>query len=216
MERHTMELIEGFRKLDTSCISDAMDRLAIKGCLSGIHPITPGQRICGPAYTVHFVPCGEKKGPVGGYIDDVDEGNVIVIDNAGRLDCSVWGDIMAFAAKQKKIEATLIDGACRDVAALKESGYPVFAKGCCMATGNSRVEVDALCVPVSVSNVQIRPGDFIIADDTGAIAVPFNHAEEVLQVAEEISNNEKEIMKLLKSGRSLKKAMQLYGLQKRA
>lgn len=210
MDKHTMEIIKRFRFLDTSCISDALDRLGIKGWLQDVHPIIPNQKICGPAYTVHFVSSAEQKNPSADYIDDVEEGSIIVIDNGGRLDCSVWGDIMALAASQKKIEGTLINGACRDFSALQEAGYPVFAKGLCIATGSNRVKADAYCVPVSISNITIEPGDLIIADDTGAIVVPLNHAKEVLQAAEDINNKENEIVKLLKTGKSLKKAIQLY------
>lgn len=210
MDRHTIELIERFRLLDTSCISDALDSLGIKGCLQDLHPILPSKKICGPAYTVHYISCEDKKLPSADYIDDVEEGSIIVIDNSGRLDCSVWGDIMTLAASQKKIGGTLINGACRDLSTLKKLDYPVFAKGHSTATGRSRVKVDSLCVPVSVTDVLIRPGDLIIADDTGAIVVPLNHAKEVLQAAEDINNKENEIVKLLKTGKSLKKAIQLY------
>lgn len=212
MDKNTIEQIKRFRHLDTSCISDALDRLEIKGWLQDVHPIIPNKKICGPAYTVHFSPCSEQKLPTGGYIDDVEEGYVIVIDNAGHLDCGVWGDIMALAAKQKKLEGTLINGACRDLPALRESGYPVFAKGQSIVGGSNRAEVDALCISVSFSDIQIRPGDLIIADDTGAVVVPLSRAEEVLQKAEAINNREKEIINLLKRGKSLKKAVQLCEL----
>ena len=109
------EIISRFKKLDTTCVSDALDRLGITGGLLGIKPVIPGKTICGEAFTVHYVPCGLVKGTVGDFLDDVEPGQVIVIDNAGRLNCTVWGDILTLVAKLKGIGGTVIDGVCRDV-----------------------------------------------------------------------------------------------------
>ena len=71
-----------------------MDRLGLSGQALGIKPVDRNFMLCGPAFTVHNIPCDIAGGSVGDYIDDVPEGNVVVIDNAGRLDCTVWGDIL--------------------------------------------------------------------------------------------------------------------------
>jgi len=63
------------------------------------------------------------------FIDDVAEGDVVVIDNDGRTDCTVWGDIMTQYAGSQRIAATVIDGVCRDVSKALDDGYPLFTKG---------------------------------------------------------------------------------------
>jgi regulator of RNase E activity RraA len=78
------EMIEKFKTLDTCCISDAADRLGIACGLYRIKPVVNGKKICGQAFTVHYVPCGEVKGTVGDFFDDVEPGQVVVLDNAGR------------------------------------------------------------------------------------------------------------------------------------
>ena len=211
MEKSVMERLERYKKLDTTCVSDAMDKLGIPGGLLGIKSVHPGKRICGTAYTVHYVPCGQEKGTVGDFLDEVEPGQVVVIDNAGRDYCTVWGDIMSVTAKMKNIEGTLIDGVCRDLPALLESGYAVFSKGYYMVTGKDRVEVDAVQVPVSVSGIQIRPGDIIIGDDTGAVAVPYSCAAKVADVAETIDATERRIVELVKQGIPLKEARKQTG-----
>ena len=211
MNDEVKAMIERFKKLDTTCVSDAMDKLGIPGGLLGIKSVHPGKRICGTAYTVHYVPCGQIKGTVGDFLDDVEPGQVIVIDNGGREYCTVWGDIMSFTAKMKNIEGTLIDGVCRDLPALLESGYAVFSKGHYMVTGKDRVEVDAVQVPVAVSGIKICPGDIIIGDDTGAVAVPYERAAEVAKVAEMIDETEKKIIELVKQGMPLKEARKQTG-----
>ena len=214
MEQQVKAMIERFRKLDTTCVSDAMDKLGIPGGLLGIKSVHPGKRICGTAFTVHYVPCGQIKGTVGDFLDDVEPGQVVVIDNAGRDYCTVWGDIMSITAKQMGVEGTLIDGVCRDLPALLESGYAVFSKGYYMVTGKDRVEVDHIQVPVAVSGVQICPGDIIIGDDTGAVAVPYDRATEIAEVAEKIDATERMIIELVRQGVPLKEARKRTGYHK--
>ena len=118
-------LIEELKKMDTASISDAMDKLGVPCGLLGIQAVIPGHKICGEAFTVHYVPCSMVKGTVGDFLDDVQPGQVVVIDNAGRDYCTVWGDIMTYTAKTKGVEGTLIDGVCRDVHGIKELGYGI-------------------------------------------------------------------------------------------
>jgi regulator of RNase E activity RraA len=205
------EIISRFKKLDTTCVSDALDRLGITGGLLGIKAVIPGKTICGEAFTVHYVPCGLVKGTVGDFLDDVEPGQVIVIDNAGRLNCTVWGDIMAVYAKSRGIEGTIIDGVCRDIPAVKRSEYPIFAKSWYMVTGKDRVEVDAINVPVAVSDVQVKPGDIMLGDDTGVVVIPRDRAEEVIKLAESIDETEQRILKAIASGMTLKEARAQMG-----
>ena len=150
-------IVEAFRKLDTTCVSDALDKLQITGALHGIKPLAFDRPICGRAFTVHYIPCGMVKGTVGDFLDDVEPGQVIVIDNGGRDYCTVWGDIMAITAKRIGVEGTVIDGVCRDITAIRKIGYPIYSKGYYMRTGKDRVEVDDVGVPVSVSGVKVNP-----------------------------------------------------------
>lgn len=205
--RDTMDrIIERFRKLDTTCVSDAMDKLGIECGVYGVKPIRFGQRICGRAFTVHYAPCGSTGGTVGDFLDDVQPGQVIVIDNAGRSTCTVWGDIMAKTARQMGIAGTVIDGVCRDIPAVLECGYPIFSKGYYMRTGKDRVYVDAVNVPVALSDIQVCPGDIVLGDDTGVVVVPQAVAEKVAEIAENIDAKEQEILALVAQGYSLKEA----------
>lgn len=200
------EIIEAFSKLDTPSISDAMDKLKIRGALLSIKPVVPDTYICGQAFTVHYVPCGEVKGTVGDFIDDIEPGEVAVIDNGGRMDCTVWGDIMSFYAQKHGIAGTVIDGVCRDINVIRQLQYPIFTKGTYMVTGKDRVFVDRINEPVSIAGVQVNPGDLICADNSGVIVVPRTRAQEVLKVAHEIEAVEQEIMKKIEAGLPLAEA----------
>lgn len=205
------ELLNRLKKLDTTCVSDSLDKLGVECCLYDIKPIQKGQKICGRAYTVHYMPCGAVKGTVGDFLDDVQPGQVVVIDNAGRTDCTVWGDIMAKTAKAVGIEGTVIDGVCRDIPAVLECGYPIFSKGYYMRTGKDRVYVDAVNVPVQVSGVEVCPGDVIMGDDTGVLVIPYGMLEKVLPIAEEIDQKEQQILKLVAEGHPLREARAITG-----
>ena len=205
------ELIAKLKKMDTASISDAMDKLGIPCGLLGIQAVIPGHKICGEAFTVHYVPCGMEKGTVGDFIDDVQPGQVVVIDNAGRNYCTVWGDIMTFTAKTKGIEGTLIDGVCRDVNGIKELDYAIYTKGKYMVTGKERVQVDQVNIPVAISGVQVRPGDIILGDDSGALVVPKERAAEILEIAKTIEETEQKIIAEVKNGSTLKAAREKLG-----
>ena len=205
------ELIEEYRKLDTPSVSDAMDKCRIYGGLLNIKPVVPDTCLCGQAFTVHYLPCGQVKGTVGDFIDDILPGEVAVLDNNGRMDCTVWGDIMSIYADKKGIAGTVIDGVCRDINVIRELKYPIFSKGTYMVTGKYRVFVDKTGEPVTVAGVQVNPGDLIVGDNTGVVVVPFERAEEVLRVAKEIERVEKQIVEKVRSGMPLKQARQETG-----
>ncbi|MDR2819667.1 MAG: RraA family protein [Desulfovibrio sp.] len=205
-------VIERYKKLDTTSVSDAVDKAGLPPCgLLHIRSTIPGAVLCGQAFTVHYVPCGMIAGTVGDFLDEVEPGQVVVIDNAGRDYCTVWGDIMSLTAQLKHISGTVIDGVCRDIPSIRRIGYPVFSKGCYMVTGKDRVYVDAVETPVSVSGVQVKPGDIIMADDSGAICVPLEKAPDVLELAENIANIESAIEELVRAGIHLKEARKRTG-----
>lgn len=213
MQADTLDskLIDAYRKLDSSSISDAMDRLGLPAGLYGIKPVTPGVVMCGQAFTVRYVPCGEAKGTVGDFLDDVPPGGVCVLDNGGRDHCTVWGDIMALAASLRGVAGTLIYGVCRDVKDIRRVEYPLFSLGHYMVTGKDRVEVAEINGPVTVAGLKVRPGDLVFGDDSGALIVPWEHAEKVFTIASEIEEKEETIRQALRRGVSLREARAQMG-----
>jgi regulator of RNase E activity RraA len=205
------KLIDAFSEFSTSTISDACDKLGIAaGCL-GISAVSKCRRMVGTAYTVRYVPVGETKGTVGDYIDEVRPGDVVVLDNQGRTDCTVWGDILTVYSRTKDIAGTLIEGVCRDLDGIDEHDYPLFARGVFMMTGKDRVMVDGTQVTVSVGNRQVRPDDMIVGDASGVVVVPKERAEEVLEIARAIEAAENAIMEAVRGGASIAQARRAHG-----
>lgn len=205
------EIVHGFEDLAAASVSDALDRLGIHGMAQGIGPLAVGHHVVGRAFTLKYRPCGLVKGTVGDYIDDVPPGGVVVLDNAGRLDCTVWGDILTTTAKQRGVAGTVIHGVCRDVAGSLEVGYPIFSRGRFMRTGKDRVEVDSVDVTVSLGDVPVRPGDIVMGTDDGVLVVPTEKEREVLEIATGIAEAEARIVADVKAGKRLVDARKSHG-----
>lgn len=198
-------------KLDTATMSDALDRLDIAGQCRRIQPRHRRFRLAGRAYTILYGPAGSPPGTVGDYIDDVAAGSIVVLDNGGREDATVWGDILTEIAHRRGIAGTVIDGICRDVALSIELGYPIFSRGHWMRTGKDRVQVEAVGVPVNIGEARVAPGDLLRGDADGVVAIPREHEERVLAAAEEIARAENAIRQAVRDGASLREARKRFG-----
>jgi regulator of RNase E activity RraA len=200
-----------FAGLPTAALSDAMDRLALPAACQGVKPLAPGQRLLGRAFTVRYVATGRPPGTVGDFVDDVPPGDVVVIDNGGREDCTVWGDILTAVASSRGVAGTVIDGVCRDVHRARDIGYPVYSRGWFMRTGKDRVTVSDVGTPVSVAGIRVRAGDLLVGDDDGVVVIPVEYEQEVLGIAREIEEREGAILAAALAGSSLREARAAQG-----
>ena len=205
-----MASLESLAELSTTTVSDALDRLGIAGQCLGIKPLDHGFRLCGRAFTMRMVPVSVEGGTVGDYIDDVPPGSIIVIDNAGRADMTVWGDILTFVAAKRGIGGTVIDGMCRDVGRSLELRYPLFSRGWSMRTGKDRVQLDALNVTVSIGGARMSPGDLVLGDADGVVVVPKEKEDEVIAHAKAIDEAETRIREAVEKGMRLDEARRKY------
>jgi regulator of RNase E activity RraA len=202
--------MESLDKLSTTTVSDALDRLGIAGQCLGIKPLDHGFRLCGRAFTMRMLPVAAEGGTVGDYIDDVPPGSIVVIDNAGRADMTVWGDILTFVAAKRGIGGTVIDGMCRDVGRSLELRYPLFSRGWSMRTGKDRVQLDALNVTVSIGGARVSPGDLVLGDADGVVVVPKEKEDEVIAHAKAIDEAESRIREAVEGGMRLDEARKKY------
>lgn len=200
-------------RLCVAAISDALDRLDISGQVHGLRPVAGvGSRaLSGPAFTVRLVPRTGGAGTVGDFIDDVPAGHVVVLDNGGRTDVTVWGDLLTRTAIRRGLGGTVIHGACRDVDVIGPSGYPVFSRGWYMRTGKGRVRVAGVNEVVSLGSAAVRPGDTIVGGADGVLVVPAERADEVLAAAASIEEAEAVIRERIDSGARLDEARRAVG-----
>jgi 4-hydroxy-4-methyl-2-oxoglutarate aldolase len=203
--------IQRASKIDTTALSDALDRLGIPGQCLGIKPLDSRFRLTGRAFTLLYGPAGVPPGTVGDFIDDVPEGNVIVIDNGGRENATVWGDILTMVAHRRNIAGTVIDGACRDTNLSRETGYPIFSRSYSMRTGKDRVQLEATNGPVNIGDARVLPGDILRGDGDGVVVIPQAQEDRLLTIAEEIDATEEKIRQAVLEGLRLTDARKRYG-----
>ncbi|WP_326537053.1 RraA family protein [Pseudorhodoferax sp.] len=198
-------------QLDTATLSDALDKHGLNGQCYRIKPRSTDSRMTGRAWTLLYGPAGTPAGTVGDYIDDVAPGSVIVLDNGGRDNATVWGDILTEVAHAKGIAGTLIDGVNRDVALSLQLGYPIYSRDHWMRTGKDRVQVEATGVPVNIGDVRVCPGDLVRGDADGVVVIPKAQEEQVLATAEAIQKAEDAIRASVRAGMTLREARVQHG-----
>lgn len=209
---------EVFKRLSTTNISDALDALGLKGSTYGIRPMWHTMsKIFGPAVTLKMTAAGLTKGKhhLGvKAIDAAENGDVIVVDNGGRLDTSCWGGILANGAKMKGVSGVVIDGACRDLDDCIECGFPVYARGTVVATARGRVMEEATNVMIQFGGIQVRPGDVIFGDRSGVVIIPAERLADVVAKAEELYQKEESMVSEIKAGRPMIEVDEKYSYEK--
>ena len=168
-----------FKHLPTTAISDATG--GHTNLRNDIKPLADHFKIAGRAVTVRL-PDGEN-GAVLEAIRAASEGDILVIDAKGNTNRAVAGDFVISLAKGIGVQGFVVDGVIRDIAAIRELDFPVFALGTTVAAGNKNGggEVNG---PIAIGGVTVQPGDYIIGDIDGVIVVPQEDAERIVAAAE--------------------------------
>jgi len=198
-------IIERLIKLDTCAVSDALDSLNLKGATWGVRPQWQCPKIAGRAVTMKIKPAGLQQptqhlgtAP----IEAAQPGDVIVIDNGGKLEFSCWGGLLALSAKLKGISGVVIDGASRDIDEARELEFPVYARGVVPMTARNRVVQESYNQEIQFAGVQCHPGDLVLADGSGIIIVAKEKEQEIVIAAEAIYAKEQEMAAGIRQGYS--------------
>ena len=190
-------------KLSTPNLSDALDKVGLRGAVSGIRPMYACPRIVGRAVTIRIMAAGMLKSEyhLGVHaIDAASSGDIIIIDNHGDTENNCWGEILSMGAKMKGVYGVVVDGAARDIDMCEEFEFPVYARGTVPITARGRIMQESVNEVIRIGNVQVRPGDIVMADINGVVIIPVEKLDEVLEVAEQISHKEKAMVAELKKG----------------
>lgn len=188
--RISPEIIKAYAKLSSAIISDALDKIGVHGTLQGLKPQTGAAKMCGQAFTAKYSVAPESLGRFADFLDEIPQGAVVAIDNAGRLDASVWGDTLSLFASVNGFAGTVIDGVCRDIDGTRALNYPMFSRALYMRTGKGRIGVESTQKPIRLAEVDVHPGDLIFGDETGVVVVPLARVAEVLEIAQAIARRD--------------------------
>jgi 3-hexulose-6-phosphate synthase/6-phospho-3-hexuloisomerase len=197
-----------FLAVSTPNISDAMHR---GGAMRGMTPITPGQRIAGRAVTVRTYP-GDWAKPVQA-IEFAAEGDVIVCDACAQPP-AIWGELATESCLQRKLGGVVIDGAIRDVDAIRKLGFPSFATHWSPNAGEPR-GLGQINVPIVCAGQPVNPGDWIVGDDSGVVVVPAAKAVEIANRATDVCERENRLRKEIRAASSLAQVMELLRWEKK-
>lgn len=193
-------------EIGTCTVSDALDKLGINGVVTGIAPTWPCARVAGRAVTVKITAAGPEKARhhLGSEaIDAASPGDVIVVDNAGHTDVSCWGGILATGARARGVAGIVIDGACRDADEYEAIGLPVFTRGVVPCSARGRVMQESFNSTIRVGSIQVRPGDYVLADSNGIVFVPAERIGDVLREASALVAREQEMLDAIAEGASM-------------
>lgn len=192
-ERVSADLIKEYENIPTSHISDSMNRL--NGSTAQLTPYHKGRKLVGTAITVKTRPGDNLM--IHKAIHIAQPGDVIVVDGGGNMTQALFGEIMMYTCKSKKIAGIIIDGCIRDVDAFRKDDFPIYAKGV-THKGPYKTGPGEVNVTVSVAGLIVNPGDLIVGDDDGIVSVSIQDAARTLEKAKEkIATEEKKIQSIL-------------------
>ncbi len=204
-------LVDRLSQLDTCTVSDALDRCGLRGAVIGIRPVWPCPRIVGRVVTIRLKPAGldRPKQHLGATaINAAQAGDVLVVDNAGRVDVASWGGMLSLAAKTKRIQGVILDGACRDIDEIQEIGLPVYARGAVPVTARGRIMQESFNQEIQCGTVAVRHADWVIADGSGVVFSPGQKAENVIAEAESIAQQQQAMAHAIRAGRPVGEVME--------
>ena len=203
IERVSQDLVAAMGQYATPTIGEAYGG---KGALAHyIRPVRPGMKLCGPVVTVVTRP-GDNL-IVHQAIYEAQPGDVLLVATSSCLEGGFWGGIMTVAARQRGIAGLVTDGAVRDTDEIAKMGFPVFAQGVSLK-GTTKDYLGTINHPIFFGEVQVEPGDLIVADADGVVVVARQDVAEVLEKAKQREEKERKITAELQQGKT---TLELYG-----
>lgn len=205
------DIIARLEVLDACAVSDALDAVGSTGAVGGLQRRSTRKRIAGRVQTVRLhakAPEGGSKRHLGtAAIEASDEFTVIVVEQRTGIECAGWGGVLANAARAKGVRGVIMEGPARDVDEYEEIGFPVFSRSTTTRTARGRVFEESFGNPVKVGEVEVKAGDYVIADGSGVVFVAAELIEKVLEVAEKIVQKEKLMTRDVLAGKPVSEVM---------
>jgi regulator of RNase E activity RraA len=207
-------VIDILSKVTTATLTTVLLKKGLRNVwLRGTKPIRAGQaRLVGRAFTLRFVPAREDlatpeswSNPIStrAAIEAMPAGCIAVVDSMGVQDAGIFGDILCARMAKRNIAALVTDGVVRDIAGVLSTGLPLWCNGAASPPSVAGLTFVNWQEPIGCGGVAVFPGDVIVVDDDGAVLIPANLLQDVLQLAQEQEQLENWIMSEVEKGAAL-------------
>jgi regulator of RNase E activity RraA len=200
---------ERFRNVATGHICDALVHIGILTPVltPRLRPLTSAIKMAGPAVTLKLAMSRTRDDSrrLNELLEDsVKPGDVVVIDAQGMLTAAVFGDRAAFTAQRSGAVGAILNAGSRDIDGLEDLDFPVRAIGAALPASEGIFQGVELDGDVIIEGVLVRPGDWLVADESGTCVVPAEHLERVLELAEEREEIDEDSFEKLRAGKSMR------------
>ena len=199
------ELCDRYERVTTPMVNDVLREMGLlyQTFPNNIMPLREEMKVAGIAFTIKGAKNLSLENEMverARMLEAIHENSVVVWDTSGDDESAQWGEIMTMASVRQGCRGAIVDGGVRDTNKVLEQNFPVFCKYRSSNGMLGRFRLIGYQQPVVMGNVHVYPGDVVLADMDGAIAIPREMAYEVLLRAEQIRDNENEIKKMVKGG----------------
>ncbi len=202
-----MDFIKELSQFSTATLHEALGQIG--NLPFEIKPLHKGMKICGPAYTVKakaFMNINFHRAYA-----YAKQGDIIVADCSGGYEAGYWGDLLTTGAMKQGVAGLVIDACVRDADEIEALGFPIFCRGLCIK-GTGKDPEGSLNEPITIGEVKINPGDFIVGDRDGVVVIPKDRIEEAIEKAKAREEKEERTRAELNKGLT---SLQVYGWDKK-
>lgn len=206
------------RRLDACAVSDALDKLQLSGAVGGLRQLATDRRIAGRVTTVKLATAAQAQAAAAqsntppqhlcaAAIEASGPDSVIVVEQRTGIEAGSWGGLLTLGAKLRHVAGVISEGLVRDIDEARQYDFAVFARGMTTRTARGRVAELATHVAITVGDVTVEDGDYVVADNSGVVFIAAARIDDVLDIAEQIVAKEAAMAKALLGGQAITRVM---------
>lgn len=206
--------VRRLRRLDACAVSDALDKLQVSGAVGGLRQLASERRIAGRVTTVKLATPAEVHAGAGqqpaiarhlcaAAIESSGPESVIVVEQRTGIEAGSWGGLLTLGAKLRQVAGVIAEGLVRDIDEARQYDFAVFARGLTTRTARGRIVESGTHVDITVGEITVSDGDYVVADNSGVVFIAAARIDEVLDVAEHIVAREAAMAKSLLGGQAI-------------
>ena len=205
-----MSNVERLARMDSCAVSDALDKLSLKGAVTGIRRFSTDRRIAGRVLTVKLDRAEGRANTrhlCTAAIESADPGDILVIEQRTGLDAASWGGNLSLGAKVRGVAGVIVEGPVRDIDDSRRLDFPVFARNATAKTARGRIVEVATNQPIQVGDIIVSPGDYAIADASAVVFIAAAEIQRVIETAEQIMAREEAMAQAIREGQPISQVM---------